>query len=149
MRLIFAILLLGSVAISCTKNKFTTKPQLKVTKVSHTEISGTETLRFTIHITDKEGDFTSLIGYRKKVPGCVNSNFLDSTKLHIPSDFIATRDKEGDIVIDMDKTIRGDNQCTGTGGTFKVDTATFCFWTKDAAGNISDTACSSPIIIHH
>jgi hypothetical protein len=149
MRSIFAILLLLLLSLACTKNKFTTKPQLKVKKVNSTEIFGTDLLRFTIQITDKEGDFTALIGYKKKVPGCPNSSFTDSTKLHIPADFIATKDKEGEIVIDMDKTIRGDNQCSATGGTFKIDTATFCFWTKDAAGNISDTACSVPIIIHH
>jgi len=149
MRSIFAILLLLLFAAACNKGEFKTRPQLKIKEVSSTEVFGTDILRFTIRITDKEGDFTALLGYSKIVPGCANSNFTDSTKLHIPSDFIATKGKEGEIVIDMDKTLRGDNQCNGTGGSVKVDTATFCFWTKDAAGNASDTACSVPIIIHH
>ena len=109
MRSIFAILLLLLLSLACTKHSFTTKPQLKIKKVNSTEIFGTDLLRFTIQITDKEGDFTALIGYKKKVPSCPNSSFTDSTKLHIPADFIATKDKEGEIVIDMDKTIRGDN----------------------------------------
>jgi hypothetical protein len=149
MRLISAILILVMVTIGCEKDKFTTKPQLKIKEVSATQVSGTQILTFTIRLTDKEGDYTSFFGYKKMVPSCPASEFSDTTKLKIPAEFIKTKQREGEIVLTMDKIIRGSNQCQGSGSTFKPDTAQFKFWTKDAAGNVSDTAVSPVIIINN
>jgi hypothetical protein len=149
MRLIFPILFLLLLVAACTKNSnFTTKPQLKIKSVNSTEISGDETLEFIIHLTDKEGDFTNYFGISTTTPNCPASDFTDSSLFVIPNDFIDAKKNEGDIVLDLDKTIRHSNQCAGPGSSFLTDTTVYRFWTKDRAGNVSDTAISDPIIIH-
>lgn len=148
MRLIFAILVLFVAITACKKDKFTTKPQLKIKKVNATEISGSQTLVFTIQITDKEGDFTPYFGIATNVPNCPASNFSDSTLFKIPVEFINSKNTEGEIVLSLAKGQRHSNFCPGPGSTFKTDTTTFSFWTKDAAGNKSDTLRSTAIIIH-
>ncbi|HEY2721574.1 MAG TPA: hypothetical protein VGI82_07605 [Chitinophagaceae bacterium] len=148
MRLIFAILCLLLLIVSCTKDNFTTKPQLKIKSVNSTEISGDETLEFIIRLTDKEGDFTSYFGIETNTPNCPASNFLDSTLFQIPDQFISSKNTDGDIVLDLAKGIRHSNLCPGPGSTFLTDTTVYSFWTKDKAGNVSDTIRSQPIIIH-
>jgi len=148
MRLIFAILVLLLVAVSCTKDNFTTKPQLKIKNINSTEIFGNQTLEFTIRLTDKEGDFTSYFGISSRTPGCPASDFADSTLFHIPNEFLNTKSDEGEIVLDLEKAQRHSNLCFGPGSTTLTDTTVFSFWTKDRAGNVSDTVSTPPIIIH-
>jgi hypothetical protein len=150
MRLISAIILLLVVTASCNKDKFTTKPQLKIKDINSTEIFGSQTLTFTIRITDKEGDYSPYFGFATKVPSCPASEFTDSTLFHIPSEFINSKNKEGEIVLSLSKSQRHSNLCpSGGSGQFKTDTTTFKFWTRDAAGNVSDTISTVPIIIHY
>ena len=148
MRLIFAILFLLVFTVSCTKNTFTTKPQLKIKSVNATEVSGDETLEFVIRLTDKEGDFSSFFGYAGTTTNCPASDFADSSLLTIPDDFINSKNKDGDVVIDLTRSLRHSNFCQGPGGTYETDTTVYSFWTKDRAGNVSDTVRSGPIIIH-
>ena len=148
MRLILVILCVLFSAVSCTKSGFTTKPQLKIKSVNSTEITGDETLEFTIRITDKEGDYSPFFGIEATTPNCPASDFSDSTLFQIPSQFIDSKNKEGDIVLDLTKIQRHSNLCQGTGNSFLTDTTVYSFWTKDKAGNVSDTVRSVPIIIH-
>ena len=148
MRPIFALVLLLVFSSSCKKNGFSDKPQLKIKSVSSNEITGDETLEFIITITDKQGDFTSYFGIEANTPNCPASDFADSTLFQIPFDFISSKATEGDIVLDLSKTLRHSNLCPGPGGTSLTDTTVYSFWTKDKAGNVSDTVHSSPIIIH-
>ncbi|MFI5186379.1 MAG: hypothetical protein ACHQF0_06625 [Chitinophagales bacterium] len=151
MRLILAILLVVLFAVACSKNNFTTKPQLKIKSVNTTELSRNDDLQFTMRLTDKEGDFTTFLGYSKTVVNCPAGNFADSSLLQIPQKFLDAHLNEGDVVIDLsDVILKGDNDCTvaGGGGTPQTDTAVYSFWTKDKAGNVSDTVKSVPIIIH-
>src|SRR5215467_8795999 len=145
MRLIFPILFLLFVAVACTKDNFTTSPQLKIKSVNSTEISGDETLEFVIRLTDKEGDFSNYFGIEATTPNCPASDFMDSTLFQIPNDFIDAKKNDGDIVLDLTKLQRHSNLCSGPGSTFLTDTTTYRFWTKDRAGNVSDTAVSEPI----
>ena len=148
MRLIFAILFLLVFAVSCSKDNFTTKPQLKIKSVNATEIFGDQTLEFVIRLTDKEGDFSSFFGYSGTTTNCAASDFSDSSLLAIPDDFITSKNKDGDVVIDLTRSLRHSNFCPAPGNTFETDTTVYSFWTKDRAGNVSDTVRSGPIIIH-
>ena len=148
MRPISVVLFLVLLTTGCTKDNFTTKPQLKIKSVNSTEITGDQTLEFIIRLTDKEGDFSSYFGISTSTPGCPASDFTDSTLFEIPGSFIDSKNKDGDIVLDLAKSQRHSNLCPGPGSTFKTDTTVFSFWTKDRAGNVSDTVRSEPIIIH-
>jgi hypothetical protein len=148
MRLIFAILFLLLFTITCTKNNFTTKPQLKIKSVNSTEISGSQTLEFVIRLTDKEGDFSPFFGISAKTTSCPASDFIDSTIFQIPDQFISSKNNDGDIVLDLTQSLRHANLCLGPGNAPITDTTVYSFWTKDKAGNVSDTVSSGPIIIH-
>jgi len=148
MRLIFATLFFLLVTISCKKDKFTTKPELKIKSVNSTEISGDQTLEFIIRLTDKEADFTPYFGIEATTTSCLSSDFVDSTIFQIPDQFIRSKNNDGDIVLDLPKVLRHSNLCLGTSNEPITDTTVFSFWTKDKAGNVSDTASSQPIIIH-
>ena len=148
MRLIFAILFLLLFTITCTKDNFTTKPQLKIKSVNATDIFGNETLEFIIRLTDKEADFTSYFGIAAKTTSCPASDFTDSTIFQIPGEFISSKNHDGEIVLDLPQALRHANLCMGAGNDPITDTTVFSFWTKDRAGNVSDTVSSGPIIIH-
>ncbi|MES1220445.1 MAG: hypothetical protein ABUT20_33395, partial [Bacteroidota bacterium] len=104
----------------------------------------------TLTATDKEGDFSTFFAIKKTVESCPSSNYTDSSgKFNIPGDFISTKKKEAEIIVTLSKTDRGANTCFGPGGTIKVDTTIFSFWTRDQAGNTSDTVKTSPILIRN
>lgn len=133
--------------VTCGKDTFTTKPQLIYKSVNSKTISGNQTLTFKLDLTDKEGDFTTLLGVKRFEAGCPASDFIDSLKFTIPSDFIKTKGTHGEVVVSLNSNDRGSNACLKPGGGIKPDTAVFKFWTRDKAGNASDTAVSEPIII--
>jgi hypothetical protein len=145
------LLLLGFVFMAgCTKDKFTTNPQLKIKSINSTDISGTQTLQITLTLTDKEGDFSTFFFVKKTVASCPASNFTDSSgKFAIPQSFIDTKEKQGDVIVTFDKLNRGGNACAASGGGAKIDTAVFSFWTRDLAGNKSDSVTTKPIIIRN
>ncbi|MFI5133069.1 MAG: hypothetical protein ACHQEB_01980 [Chitinophagales bacterium] len=137
------------VIVGCRKNKFTTNPQLKVKSINSTDISGNQTLEITVTITDKEGDFSRFFAVKKTVKACPSSNFTDSSSFPLPQSFLDAKQTEGDVVLSLDKIHRGANTCLAPGGGVKIDTAVYSFWTRDAAGNKSDTVSTGPIIIRN
>ncbi|MBL7737702.1 MAG: hypothetical protein JNK14_00660 [Chitinophagaceae bacterium] len=144
---IISILLVSLIVISCEKDKFTTKPQLKYLSENTTNIAGEQLLIMRLDMTDKEGDFSSFLAIKKTVKGCPTSNYTDSTLFAIPGEFIDTKQTRGELVITLDKIKRGTNTCFQPGGLVRPDTTIFSFWTRDKAGNVSDTAYSQEIII--
>ncbi|MBC7948040.1 MAG: hypothetical protein H7Y42_09200 [Chitinophagaceae bacterium] len=142
-----SILAFVLILVGCEKDKFTTIPKLTYKSVNSKNISGTQTLEMKLDLTDKEGDFTTFLAIRKTVKGCPTSNFTDSTLFAIPNDFLGSKENEGELVITLDKIRRGSNSCFIPGGGVRADTTVFSFWTRDKAGNVSDTAYSDEIII--
>lgn len=140
------ILAVVFVLVSCEKDKFTTIPQLKYKSANANVISGTQVLEMRLQLTDKEGDFSEFMAIRKTVKGCATSNFTDSSLFSIPNDFIDAKQTEGELVITLDQVRRGSNSCFLPGGLVRPDTTIFSFWTRDKAGNVSDTAYSEEII---
>jgi hypothetical protein len=141
-----SVLAIVFVLVSCEKDKFTTVPQLRYKSSNTREISGTQTLEMRLELTDKEADFSSFMAIRKTVKGCVTSNFTDSSLFFIPEDFINSKQTKGELVITLDQVRRGSNSCFLPGGLVRPDTTVFSFWTRDKAGNVSDTAYSDEII---
>ncbi len=133
--------------LSCGKDQFTTKPQLKYKSVSAKTISGSQTLTIKFELTDKEGDFSTFLGFKKTVAGCPTSNKTDSTLLTIPNDFLKTKGNHGELNVILNRIDRGSNSCLVPGGGVRPDTTVFGFWTKDKAGNVSDTAFAETVII--
>jgi hypothetical protein len=65
----------------------------------------------------------------------------------LPQSFVDTKHKEGEITVTLDRIHRGANTCLAPGGGVKADTAVYSFWTRDMAGNVSDTVSTEPILI--
>jgi hypothetical protein len=147
MRLISVLMIALVFVVACEKDKFTTKPQLRFKSVNSNVISNDNLIILTFTLTDKEGDFADTLWFSRSVKNpCVASNFIDSS-LRIPSEFLETKGLEGEIVITLDRNIRGPNTCQLPGGAIRPDTAVYKLWTVDKAGNQSDTAFTSEIII--
>ena len=141
------IFVLAFLLLSCGKDKFTTKPQLKFKSASANTISGNQVLTIRLDLTDKEGDFTTLLGMKKSVLGCPTSNFIDSVTFAIPNDFLTTKGNHGEVDVILDRIKRGSNSCFLPGNVVRPDTTVYSFWTRDKAGNVSDTARTGTIII--
>lgn len=141
------IFLLAFLLLNCGKDNFTTTPQLIYKSVSATTISGNQTLIIELDLTDKEGDFTPLLGMKKTVLGCPTSNFIDSVTFSIPDEFIKTKGGRGEVNVILDRIKRGSNSCFQPGGAIRPDTTVYSFWTRDKAGHVSDTARTETIII--
>lgn len=132
--------------INCKKEKLTTTPKLVFKSASNNVISGDQVLQLKLDLSDKEGDFTTYLGVKKSVKGCPASEFTDSSLFSIPTDFIDAKENDGELVITLTSSNRLRNACSLPGGATRPDTTVFSFWTKDKAGNVSDTARSTTII---
>jgi len=145
----FILIIAVSVIIfACTKDKLTTIPKLTFRDVNTTSVSGSQDIRITLDLSDKEGDYTSLLGVRKVIiGGCAADTFTELGKFFIPPDFIDSKEKEGEVVVTLARNDRGGNSCSTPGGGTKADTVVYKFWTQDQAGNKSDTTQTKSIII--
>ena len=138
---LFSILLL--LFVSCNKNKYTTKPQLKYKSANKTVFRQGDVLSFTLSFTDAEGDLQDSIYVEKFVAKCANSSF---SRLYKIPDFPTSKSQSGEIVVSYGYNVTGyppirTPQCN------KNDTCIFKFVLKDKAQNKSDTAYSETIVL--
>lgn len=148
MRNTIIIALLSLIVVSCSKNKFTTKPQLTFKKVNSDAFVKLQTMEFTIGFTDSEGDFPGKVYIERVTPGCAaDSNFKVIYDL---PEFPTSSNFEGDLKIVY--SYGGNNgaapimpappgECGDTSSCY------FRFALEDKAGNKSDTVKSSTIIL--
>ncbi len=147
--IVIALICLAGI-IGCSKDKFTTKPQVTYKKVNANVFGTLQTIQFTIGFTDAEGDFTSpaQVFIQRINPTCpADSNFKDS--LPIP-DFPSSSNFEGDIR--MTYSYAGNNgeapiMNAPPGECGDTSTCYFRFAVMDKAGNRSDTVNSETIIL--
>ena len=149
MRFILLVIAATVIIFACSKPSLETTPQLKYRSVNETTISGSKDIQIRLDITDKEGDFTNLLGVRKIVlGGCAADTFTELSKFFIPQDFVDSKEREGEVVVTLEKSNRGANSCLLPGGLhFMTDTVMYLFWTQDRAGHFSDTTQTEKIII--
>lgn len=148
---------------SCSKDKFNSKPSLKLKETRGNYIpydpDGTTnySVQFVLEYTDAEGDIANVPLAIRKISSsapddeCPFSSgrepfFTDSTSFFLPDDVPASPNQKGEIVVtistefDLVKPI----SCNGTD---TLEEATYKFWFKDKAGNVSDTVTTGPIKI--
>lgn len=138
------ILALGILA-GCSKTKYATKPQLKYKKVNTNFLNRNEQLRFTLEVTDAEGDIQDSIWVQEIVKDCSSSGFISKYKM---PDFSGTKDLKGDIEICYGYGINlGCPLITHSNCVSRNDSTVFRFWIQDNAKNVSDTITSEDIVI--
>jgi hypothetical protein len=150
MKTVLFALLVTALFITCGKDKFQTKPQLRIKSISPKTVPLNGSIIFRIEFTDKEGDvqdsfFVKKVRLNKRV---VPTN-LDSFWALIP-DF--PKSQKGDIVVTLGyqsiisavspPTIPGSNPPKKENDTLVVK-----FLAIDNADNKSDTITSDPIIV--
>ena len=138
-----------AVLIACNKDKFNTRPSLKLKSVNAHTISSNGTLVFDFDFTDKEGDVNDTLYIKKiRTNRRVVPIKLDTFKLKVP-DF--PKKLEGTIEVSLDYNnylVTAINPPRiGTSSNFESDSLTFKFALKDKKNNISDTVTVTNIII--
>jgi hypothetical protein len=135
--------------VGCSKDKFTTKPQLTFKKVNTNVVKRNEVLRFTLGVTDLEGDLQDTVWVQKLVRNCPASGRIAAYRF--PA-ITAVSNFSGEIEVCYTYGINPDQnsrcpslvepQCVG-----RNDSATYRFWIQDSKKNVSDTARSTEVVI--
>ncbi|MCW3106015.1 MAG: hypothetical protein JWQ09_521 [Segetibacter sp.] len=143
-KILLTIIALGFLA-ACSKDKYTSKPQLKFKSVNTKVLSRGQQITFTLEVTDAEGDLQDTIWVQESVKNCSQSG---GTAPYRMPDFAATKNLKGDIQICYSYGINlgcpdiFEPKCNG-----RNDSAIYRFWLQDKAKNKSDTAKSDEIVI--
>ncbi len=130
----------------CKKDKFTTKPQITLTEVNTQQLYPNQTIVFSLHYTDREGDIQSTVYVQKITKNCEASNF--ESLYPIPSDVPKQSNAEGDIQVRYGYGVGlgfpaiKEPACPG-----QNDTCVFRFALNDVANNTSDTVTSPEIVL--
>ncbi|HEU0112302.1 MAG TPA: hypothetical protein VFQ73_15615 [Flavisolibacter sp.] len=152
MKRIFLFLLAGIVLIACNKDKFQTKPQIKIKSQNTETVNFNGTLRIVLEFTDKEGDVSdTIVIVRERVnsrspitPPIIMEKlptFPNTDKGEIQIDFPYNVDQWGSARTSLTAGIPA--ICipgTGTPCLKEQDTLNLKFVLQDKAGNESDTA---------
>ena len=137
---------------ACTKDQFTTAPQLTFTSVSTQTVAVDQLIVFTLEYTDREGDIQdSLFIQKQRIDICNTGGVTDSgfaVYYPMPSDVPTQKSAKGEIQVKFlhasgnpNYPDIGDPRCPGN------DTCIFKFVLHDKAGNKSDTAYSPQIVV--
>jgi hypothetical protein len=147
MRNTIIIALFSLVMAGCTKDKFTSRPQLTYKKVNGNFIPRDAVMEMTLHFTDAEGDFPGNLYVERRSKLCpADTVFKDSTNL---PEFPATKNTEGDIIVSYSNGIIAGYYPMADVPSACDDTTVcyFRFVLHDKAGNRSDTINSEEIAI--
>jgi len=142
---VFSLIVL---AVACNKDKFQTKPQIKIKSFSSDVVALNQDLRVILEYTDKEGDVTdSVFMVRQRLNW--RGPKRDTLEYKIPK-FPDTM--EGEIQLDLRYSFAlttGLPAITipGSGGKKQADTLNLKFVVRDQAGNKSDTASKGVIVM--
>lgn len=136
--------------IACRKDTFNTKPSLtlKETSGNYVPLGDNYGVRFTLEYTDAQGDIAGVKIFLQKLSSsapCADNTkdptYIDSSYT-IPSDVPETANQKGEIIITISDLLLNRIACDPQD---KTEDATFKFWFRDKAGNMSDTV-TSPVI---
>lgn len=128
----------------CSKDNYTTKPQLKYKGVNTRVLNRNQTLTFTLEVTDSEGDLQDSLWVQKVGRSCAGSDFI--TKYKMP-EFTSIKDFKGEINICYAYGVNLGCPIIQPACANRNDSATFKFWIQDKAKNTSDTISTEEVVI--
>ena len=155
MRNTILIALVSLVIFSCKKDTYSSTPKLTYKSVNTKTLYPKQVVKFTLNVTDAEGDITDTmyvqkININKVKDSCKSSGFSD--KYPVPT-FPSTKNLNQDILVSF---ASGANVPIGASNSYYVniafgcsvnDTCYFQFIIKDKANHKSDTVRSETIVI--
>jgi hypothetical protein len=148
-RTLLVVVILGVLILACNKDKFQTKPTLKLKSMNGNVVPVGASLLVEFEFTDKEGDVNDTIFVKKirlnkqKVP-----TVRDSFGLPVP-DF--PKNTKGTIQVLMDNAFylasAANPPKDPVTGKNQSDTLILKFALKDRANNVSDTVTTGQIVV--
>jgi len=146
----FIVAIALTAIIACNKDKFQTKPQVKVKDYNSKEIALNAPLVITLEVTDKEGDVDDSIFVIRQRLNIKNTVPPTTYKFDVPA-FPDKTTAEFQISFPFATSLvagLGRIQIPNTDPRkYETDTMVFKFVVKDKAGNVSDTATSDKIYV--
>jgi hypothetical protein len=132
-------------AVSCNKDKFTTKPQLKLKSINTDTVFVNTLFQMDISFTDQEGDIDS-VTIRKVF---TNKNRVPTNDRRKVNEEVPPVTRSGNIIISYYHGSDPGQQFPAIGDPIGIgdDLVIYKIVAKDAAGNISDTLETSVIRI--
>ncbi|MFY7651914.1 MAG: hypothetical protein ACOVQE_04400 [Chitinophagaceae bacterium] len=147
MRKISLLLVIAVVlSVSCNKDAYTSKPQLKFKEISATNIVLNSIFNISVEFTDKEGDIQDTLYIQKISKSCPGINSEFKTAFQVPS-FTPVRNLKGNFEIQCVYNAAVPGYLLLKGCSNRDDSTYLRFWLKDKAGNISDTINSPTFVL--
>jgi len=151
MRLFFSLLsIIIIIAVSCNKDKFLTKPTIKIKSLNTEYVPLNGNLIITLECTDKEGDVQdSVIIIKRRLNRRVVPTLRDTLRYKFP-DFPNTPRTEVIATLDYQTILSAINPPIIPGSNppqKELDTLILKLAVRDRAGHISDTITSNQIIV--
>ena len=147
-RAILFILVTGLVVASCKKDKFQTKPSLKLKSMNGNVVPAGSALMLEFEFTDKEGDVNDTIFVKKERINTIKvATVRDAFGLPVPN---FPKNNQGTIQVLLDHSFyltSAINPPKDPAGKNMPDTLMLKFTLKDRANNVSDTVTAGPVII--
>ena len=133
--------------IGCNKDKFNTRPTIKIKSVSSSVVPINSSLQIELEYTDKEGDISNSIFIQKiRLNKVVVPTIRDSFSLPVP-DFPGKSKGLIQLTLDYQNHLVSAVNPPGTPPNFESDTLIIRMALKDKANNVSDTVSTNQIII--
>lgn len=130
--------------LGCTKDKFSTTPQLTYKSANTDRLSPNQVIQFSLSFTDAEGDVVDTMYVQKVSLNCRASNF--SERVPIPN-FATNKNLKADVLVSYANGINNPPYTTIASRCNLNDTCYFRFMLKDKANNRSDTVRSETIVV--
>jgi hypothetical protein len=131
----------------CTKDNYTTKPQLSFKSVNSYNIPRGGLIEFNIEFRDKEGDVSDTLYIQNRTANCPTSDYGAPAAYKIP-EFPTSSNLKGNFQIVFENGTNNTGNVIYTGNRCnKPDTTIFYFWIKDKAKNTSDTIRTDKAVI--
>ncbi|MGI8637469.1 MAG: hypothetical protein ACR2KZ_18895 [Segetibacter sp.] len=145
-KILLTIVAFGFLA-GCSKDNFTSKPQLKFKSVNTNVLSRNQSITFTLEVTDAEGDLQDTIWVQEIVKNCSLAGSGGTARYPMPP-FSAVKNLKGDIQVCYSYGVNlGCPAIIEPKCRNRNDTARYRFWIQDKAKNVSDTVSSSEVVI--
>jgi hypothetical protein len=147
---LYSILFLALI-IGCSKDKFETKPQLKLLSVSNKVVPKNGTLDVNLEFTDKEGDiYDSIFVSKVRLNARTTQTTRDSFHLKVPA---FPNNTKGELAMTLNYQLhlisaQSPPLVTGTNPPqYEADTLNIRFVLRDLAGNKSDTLVIDNVVV--
>ncbi|MEO7922200.1 MAG: hypothetical protein ABIR30_00830 [Chitinophagaceae bacterium] len=147
---LFLLTALVLIVAACNKDKFLTKPTIRIKSINSDFVPLNGTYSFTLECTDKEGDVQdSVIIIKQRLNKRVVATIRDTIRYKFPP-FPKTPRTQIQVMLEYQNIISASNPPFIPGSTppqRELDTLVLRLAVKDLAGNTSDTITTAQVIV--